>query len=54
MSRKIIFTYLVIYQSVTLSSVRRTSVYEDTFDQVYKLAKSSCPEGFIIRDIRVI
>lgn len=54
MSRKIIFTYLVIYQSVTLSSVRRTGVYEGTFAQVYKLAKSSCPEGFIIRDIRVI
>lgn len=54
MSRKIIFTYLVIYQSVTLSSVKKTSVYEGTFAEVYKLAKSSRPEGFIIRDIRVI
>ena len=54
MSRKIIFTYLVIYQSVIISSVRKTSVYEGTFAEVYKLAKSSCPKGFIIRDIRVI
>ena len=54
MSRKIIFTYLVIYQSVTLSSVRETSVYEGTFAEVYKSAKSSCPKGFIIRDIRVL
>lgn len=54
MSQKITFAYLVVYQSVTLSSVRKTVAYEGTFAQVYKLAKSSCPEGFIIRDIRVI
>lgn len=54
MSRKFIFTYLVIYQSVTLSSVRKNAVYEGTFAQVYKLAKFSCPEGFIIRDIRAV
>lgn len=54
MSRKIIFTYLVIYQSVTLSSDRKTSVYEGTFAEVYRMAKSSCPKGFIIRDIRVL
>lgn len=54
MSRKIIFTYLVIYQSVTISFIKKTSVYEGTFAEVYKLAKSSCPKGFIIRDIRVL
>lgn len=54
MSRKFIFTYLVIYQSVILSSIRETSVYEGTFAEVYKMAKSSCPKGFIIRDIRVL
>lgn len=54
MSKKIIFTYLVIYQSVTLSSVRETSVYEGTFAEVCKRAKSSCPKGYIIREIRVL
>lgn len=54
MLKKITFTYLVIYQSVTLSSDRKTSVYEGSFAEVYKLAKSSCPKGFIIRDIRVL
>jgi len=54
MSKKIIFTYLVIYQSVTLSSDRKTSVHEGTFAEVYKMAKSSCPRGYIIRDIRVL
>lgn len=54
MSKKIIFTYLVVYQSVTLSSLRETGIYEGTFAEVYKMAKSSCPRGFIIRDIRVL
>nr|DAI35188.1 MAG TPA: hypothetical protein [Microviridae sp.] len=54
MSRKIIFTYLVIYQSVTVSSVKETRIFEGTFAEVYKMAKSSCPRGFIIRDIRVL
>lgn len=55
MAQKNIFTYLVVYQSVPLVSASdiKTSVYEGTFAQVYKLAKSSCPEGYIVRDIRV-
>lgn len=54
MSQRITFTYLVVYQSVTLSSVRKTRICEDTFSQACKFAKSSCPEGFIIREIRVV
>lgn len=56
MSRKIIFTYLVVYQDVTLISASdtKTSIFEGTFAQVYKLAKSFCPEGYIIRDIRIV
>lgn len=54
MSKKIIFTYLVIYQSVTLSSLRETGVHTGTFAEVCKLAKSSCPKGFVIREIRVL
>lgn len=54
MSQKITFAYLVVYQSVTLSSYRKTSIYEDTFAEVYKLAEASCPEGFIIREIRAV
>lgn len=54
MSKKITFTYLVVYQSVTVSSLRETGVYVGTFAETYKLAKSSCPKGFIIRDIRVL
>lgn len=54
MLQKITFAYLVVYQSVTLSSLRRTSAYEGTFAEVCKLAKSSCPKGFIIREIRVL
>lgn len=54
MSQKITFTYLVIYQSVTLSSVRKTRICEGTFSQACKFAKSSCPEDFIIREIRVV
>ena len=54
MSQKIAFAYLVVYQSVTVLSLRRTSVYEGTFAEVYKSAKSSCPKGFIIREIRVL
>lgn len=54
MSKKITFTYLVVYQSVTVSSIKKTSVYEGTFAEAYKLAKTFCPKGFIIRDIRVL
>lgn len=54
MPRKLVFTYLVIYQSVVLPSIKKLSVYEGTFAEVYKLAESSCPKGFTIRDIRVL
>lgn len=54
MSQKITFAYLVVYQSVTTSSLRKTSAYEGTFAEVYKSAKSSCPKGFFIREIRVL
>lgn len=53
MSHKITFVYLVIYQSIEFSSVRKNSIYEGTFSQVYKTAKHFCPKGFVIRDIRV-
>lgn len=54
MSKKIIFTYLVIYQSVSLSSVRKDRICEGTFSQACKFAKASCPEGYVIREIRVV
>jgi hypothetical protein len=54
MSQKIIFTYVVIYQSVKLSSVRKDRICEGTFAEACKFAKSSCPEGYIIREIRVV
>ena len=54
MSQKIIFKYLVIYQSVTLPSDRKTSVYEGTFAEAYKLAKASCSKNYFIREIRVL
>lgn len=54
MSQKIIFTYLVVYQSVKLSSVRKTRICEGTFSQACKFAKHSCPEDYIIREIRVV
>lgn len=54
MSQKIIFTYLIVYQSIKLSSVRKTHICEGTFSQAYKVAKSSCPEDYVIREIRAV
>lgn len=45
------FTYIVVLQNS--SNERVTFVYEGTFNQVVKKAKSICPSNYFIREIKI-
>lgn len=45
------FTYIVVLQNSDNEIV--ALVYEGTFNQVVKMARTACPSGYFIREIKV-
>lgn len=53
MSNKFIFTYVVVYQSVTNSFDKVSLVFKGNFSQVVKDAKLNCSDGYFILEIKI-